>query len=65
MQKKKKQLDKIFRRMHKNETKGEISVQFMDYEKLHRYLGWKPKYILINTLPKLFRWYKKYFKNKK
>ena len=50
--------------MHLNKTKGEISVQFMDYEKLHSYLGWKPRYKFVNTLPKLFKWYKKYFKNK-
>ena len=62
--KKKKELQTIFRKMHLNKTKREISVQFMDYEKLHSYLGWKPRYKFVNTLPKLFKWYKKYFKNK-
>ena len=63
--KRKKELQAIFRKMHKNKTKGEISVQFMDYEKLHHYLGWKPKYKLENTLPKLFKWYKVYLENKR
>ena len=65
MLKKKKKLQTIFRKMHKNKTKGEISNQFMDYKKLHHYLGWKPKSKLVNTLPKLFKWYKIYLKNKK
>ncbi len=63
--KKKQEIRSIFKKMHKNRTKGEISVQFMDFEKLHHYLGWKPKYKFINTLPKLFKWYKIYLKNKK
>ena len=48
--------------MHKNKTKGEISVQFMDYKKLSLFLGWKPKYKFKKTLPELFKWYKSYFK---
>ena len=63
--KKKQEFKSIFRKMHKNKTRGEISVQFMDYEKLYRYIGWKPKNELVDTLPKLFKWYKIYFKNKK
>ncbi len=36
----------------------------MDYKKLYRYLGWKPKYEFIHTMPNLFEWYKEYFKDK-
>ena len=63
--KKKNELQTIIRKMHKNKTKGEISAQFMDYEKLHSYLGWKPRYKFVKMLPKLFKWYKIYFENKK
>lgn len=62
--KQKKKLDSIFKEMKKKKTKGEISTQFMDYEKLSIYLNWKPKFEINATLPHLFRWYKKYFKNK-
>jgi len=62
--KKKKELKNIFKKMHKNKTSGELIAQYMDYEKLNLYLGWKPKFKFTNTLPELFNWYKKYFKNK-
>ncbi|MAZ07796.1 MAG: hypothetical protein CMM99_04985 [Rickettsiales bacterium] len=60
--KKKRDLEIIFKEMKKKRTKGEISVQFMDYEKLYFYLKWKPKYKFSTTVPALFRWYNKYFK---
>ena len=60
--KKQKKLKTIYNQMRKNKTKGEISVQYMDYEKLNEYLGWKPKYNMKNKIPSLFKWYKKYFK---
>ena len=34
----------------------------MDYKKLNKYFGWKPKYKFSNTLPELINWYKKIFK---
>ena len=48
--------------MKKNKTKGELNIQFMDYEKLNKYLGWKPRYKFSKTLPGLIKWYKKYLK---
>ena len=36
--KKEKELKKLFKRVKKNKTTGEISVQFMDYEKLNKFL---------------------------
>ena len=50
--------------MYKNKTSGELTAQYMDYEKLNNYLGWKPKFKFSHTLPYLFNWYKKYFKKK-
>lgn len=63
--KKNKLLKNIFKGMSKNKTRGEISIQYMDYEKLHSHLGWKPKYSFKQTLPILFKWYRLYFKKKK
>ena len=62
--KKKIELKSIFRRIKNNKTTGEISSQYMDYDKLNTYLGWYPKRKFINTLPSLFKWYKRYFKKK-
>ena len=60
--KKNKELKEIFKKMHKNKTYGELVAQYMDYEKLNTYFGWKPKFKFSDTLPDLFNWYKKYFK---
>ena len=61
---KKVELKKLEKQMLGKKTTGELSFQFMDYQKLYKYLGWKPKYKLIDTMPKLFEWYKKYFRIK-
>ncbi len=58
----KNQLKKLFKKIRNNKTKGELSVQFMDYKKLNLFFGWKPKYEFSHTLPELIDWYKKYFK---
>ena len=50
--------------MKNNKTTGELSVQYMDFEKLNDYLGWYPKHEFTKTLPGLFKWYKKYFKTR-
>ncbi len=59
--KKENQLKKIFKKIKNNKTKGELSAQYMDYKKLKKYFGWKPKYKFSNTLPELIEWYKKFF----
>ena len=61
---KKEELKKVNKQMLGKKTTGELSFQFMDYKKLYRYLGWKPKYEFIHTMPNLFEWYKEYFKDK-
>ena len=58
--KKEKKLKSIFKKIKKNKTKGELSAQYMDYKKLNKFFGWKPKYKFLSTLPKLVNWYKKY-----
>ena len=60
--KKEKELKKVFKKMKTNKTKGEISIQYMDYEKLKLFLKWKPKSKLEQALPELILWYKEYFK---
>ena len=62
--KKKKELNQLLKSIKNNKTKGELSVQFMDYEKLYFYFKWKPKYRFKKTLPILFKWYRNYFKKK-
>jgi nucleoside-diphosphate-sugar epimerase len=50
--------------MKNKKTTGELSIQYMDYEKINHYLGWQPKYKFTKTLPTLFKWYKKYFRKR-
>lgn len=62
--KKRKKLNQLLKSIKNNKTKGELSVQYMDYEKLYFHFKWKPKYKFQETLPVLFKWYKNYFKKK-
>ena len=57
-----KEFKKITKSMKKNKTSGELSVQYMDYKKLYDYFGWKPKGNFNLNLPKIYNWYKSYFK---
>ena len=58
---KKKELKRIFQLMKSKKSKGEIPYQYMDYKKLKKYFGWKPKYKFEETIDIVFEWYKKYF----
>lgn len=40
-----------------NSTKNEIPYQSLDYEKVRKAFGWKPKYTLKNTSGEIFKWY--------
>ena len=51
--------------MKKNKTSGELSIQYMDYKKLYDYFGWKPKGKFNSNLPKVYNWYKSYFRKNK
>lgn len=56
---KEKKLKNVFKK-NNNLTKGELSVQYMDFKKLNKFFGWKPKYKFSNTLTELINWYEKY-----
>lgn len=60
--KKNKELREILNIIKENKTDGELSVQQMDYEKLFKYFGWKPKKTFKKMIPSVFRWYEGYFK---
>jgi len=62
--KKKNEIKDIYKKMKNKKTTGELSIQYMDYEKINHYLGWHPKYKFTKTLPALFNWYKKYFRKR-
>ncbi len=63
--KEERELTQIIKTMKQNKTSGEISVQQMDYKKLYKYFGWKPKRKFKNMIPSLYRWYQGYFKKYK
>ena len=60
--KKENQLKNVFKKIKNNKTKGELSVQYMDYKKLNKFFGWKPKHEFSKTLPELINWYRNYLK---
>ena len=41
-------------------TKGELNSQSMDFTKLNKYFGWKPKHKFEDTIENVFKWYQKY-----
>jgi CDP-glucose 4,6-dehydratase len=47
---------KIKYKIHNNQ-KNEIPYQSLDYTKIRRSLGWKPKYSLEKTIRNIFTWY--------
>ena len=57
-----KALNKIIKLMAEKKTVGEISCQYMDYEKVYNSFGWEPSHKLKDGLSKTIKWYKKYFK---
>ncbi len=58
-----KELSKVNKIIKKNKTSGELQVQYMNYIKLNKNFGWKPKYEFGKVLPEVFKWYEDYFKN--
>lgn len=59
---KKIELNKIILQMKKTKTKGEINYQLMDYEKINKYFGYKPKTNFNKGIKNTISWYKKYLK---
>jgi nucleoside-diphosphate-sugar epimerase len=42
-----------------NIAKNEIPYQSLNYDKIKKTLGWKPKYTVKNTSKDIYKWYKK------
>jgi len=47
-----------------NRAVNEIPVQSINFNKIRKVLGWKPKENLSSTIPAIYDWYKKYFQDK-
>jgi CDP-glucose 4,6-dehydratase len=50
----------VLKLMKKKQTKGEISCQYMDFEKLFKLFNWHPKTFLDDGLLKTIEWYKRW-----
>ena len=50
----------ILQTMKNKKTKGELNSQSMDFTKLNKYFGWKPKHKFEDTIEIVFKWYQKY-----
>ena len=55
-----KDLQKVIERMEGKKTVGEIQQQYMDFEKVNQYFGWKPKHSLKEGMAKTIEWFKGY-----
>tara|TARA_Y100000591_G_scaffold125211_1_gene107069 strand:+ start:49093 stop:50109 length:1017 start_codon:yes stop_codon:yes gene_type:complete len=53
-------LDKIIQRMKDKKTTGEISHQYMDYQKVNEYFNWSPTHSFSKGIDKTISWYKRY-----
>ena len=53
-------LDKIIQRMKHKKTTGEISHQYMDYQKVNEYFNWSPTHSFSKGIDKTISWYKRY-----
>jgi len=54
-------LDIKIRYKIKRSAKNEIPVQSINFTKITKTLGWKPKYKMDERIPGIFDWYKNYF----
>jgi len=57
-----KEYQEILQKMKNKKTIGEINNQFMDYSKLNKFFGWKPKHDFNTTIKTTYEWYEEYFK---
>lgn len=55
-----KDLDKIITIMKDKKTTGEIECQYMDFEKVNQFFGWKPTHSFDDGLKKTIEWFKCY-----
>ena len=56
-----KKVEKAFRG---RKTTGEIDIQFMNFDKLNEFFGWKPKTEFSDGLKKTVQWYRNYLNAK-
>tara|TARA_Y100001980_G_C14556688_1_gene349377 strand:- start:2786 stop:3808 length:1023 start_codon:yes stop_codon:yes gene_type:complete len=56
----KKDFDKIRKQMQGRKTTGEISHQYMNYEKVNEYFNWSPAHSFTKGIDKTISWYKRY-----
>ena len=56
------ELEEIIALMKDRKTSGEIETQLMDFEKVNKFTGWKPKHSLEQGLSKTIDWYAKYLR---
>ncbi len=54
-----KKLKKKVRFKIMNTAKNEIPYQSLDYSKIKKSMGWKPRYNLLKSIDKIYKWYKK------
>jgi len=55
-------LKEIIALMKNRKPTGEIDVQFMDFDKVNRFTGWKPQHSLDQGLNKTIDWFQKYLR---
>jgi len=63
----KKDFAAVLAAMKRKKTTGEIDCQYMDFEKVNAYFGWKPRHSFKDGLKKTIAWFRRYnarrFKN--
>ena len=50
---------KILKKFKSKKTIGELDCQYMDYQKVKKYFGWKPHYSFEQGIEETLDWYKK------
>lgn len=55
----KKEFLKILKKFKSKKTIGELDCQYMDYQKVKKYFGWKPNYSFEKGIEETLDWYKK------
>jgi dTDP-D-glucose 4,6-dehydratase len=51
---------KVLALMKDKKTTGEIDCQYMDFEKVNKYFGWKPRHNFNEGLSKTTEWFNRY-----
>ena len=55
-----KDYNSVLKRMKKKKTTGEIGLQIMDYQKINKFIGWKPQYSFEKGLTETIKWFDDY-----